>query len=69
MGFYSVTVNNSAGSVDSAVAILTVSGGRSRLTALSTRGYVPAGGCPHAGLLSAGQREPRRSSSAAWARR
>jgi hypothetical protein len=44
MGFYSVTVTNSAGSVDSAVAILTVSGGSSRLTALSTRGYVPAGG-------------------------
>jgi hypothetical protein len=44
MGFYSVTVSNSAGSVDSAVAILTVSGGSSRLTALSTRGYVPAGG-------------------------
>jgi hypothetical protein len=44
MGFYSVTVSNSAGSVDSAVAILTVSGGSSRLTGLSTRGYVPTGG-------------------------
>ncbi len=44
MGFYSVTVTNSAGAVDSAVAILTVSGGSSRLTGLSTRGYVPAGG-------------------------
>jgi hypothetical protein len=44
MGFYSVTVSNSAGSVDSDVAILTVAAGSSRLTALSTRGYVPAGG-------------------------
>ena len=44
MGFYSVTVSNSAGSVDSAVAILTVAAGRSRMTGLSTRGYVPAGG-------------------------
>jgi len=43
MGFYSVTVTNSAGSVDSAVAILTVSGGSSRLTALSTRGVAGAG--------------------------
>ena len=44
MGFYSVTVNNSAGSVDSAVAIVTVNAGSSRLTGLSTRGLVPAGG-------------------------
>jgi len=44
MGFYSVTVTNSAGSTDSAVAILTVNAGSSRLTALSTRGYVTAGG-------------------------
>jgi len=44
MGFYSVTVGNSAGSVDSAMAILTVNGGRSRLTGLSTRGLVSAGG-------------------------
>ena len=44
MGFYSVTVTNSAGSIDSAVAILTVNAGSSRLTALSTRGYVTAGG-------------------------
>jgi thiol-disulfide isomerase/thioredoxin len=44
MGFYSVTVNNSAGSVDSAVAIVTVNAGRSRLTGLATRGLVPAGG-------------------------
>ncbi|HTZ22100.1 MAG TPA: immunoglobulin domain-containing protein [Opitutaceae bacterium] len=44
MGFYYVTVSNSGGSVDSAVGILTVNAGHSRLTALSTRGYVPAGG-------------------------
>ncbi len=44
MGFYYVTVSNGGGSVDSAVGILTVNAGRSRLTALSTRGYVPAGG-------------------------
>ena len=44
MGFYSVTVGNSSGSIDSDVAILTVASGRSRLTGLSTRGYVPAGG-------------------------
>ncbi len=44
MGFYSVTVTNGAGSVDSDVAILTVASGSSRLTGLSTRGYVPAGG-------------------------
>ena len=44
MGFYSVTVSNSAGSVDSGMAILTVAAGSSRLTGLSTRGYVPAGG-------------------------
>ena len=44
MGFYSVTVANSSGSVDSDVAILTVNAGRSRLTGLSTRGFVPSGG-------------------------
>jgi hypothetical protein len=44
MGFYAVTVSNSAGSVDSAVAILTVSGGSSRLMSLSTRGYIQPGG-------------------------
>jgi len=44
MGFYSVAASNSAGTVNSAVAILTVNGGHSRLTGLSTRGYVLAGG-------------------------
>ena len=44
MGFYSATVGTGGGSVDSDVAILTVAAGHSRLTALSTRGYVPAGG-------------------------
>jgi len=44
MGFYSVTVGNGIGSVDSDVAILTANAGSSRLTGLSTRGYVPTGG-------------------------
>ena len=44
MGFYSVTVTNGVGSVDSDVAILTVATGISRLTGLSTRGYVPTSG-------------------------
>ena len=44
MGFYYVTVTNGGGSVDSAVGILTVNAGHSRLTGLSTRGYIPAGG-------------------------
>ena len=54
MGFYAVAVTNNAGSVDSAVAILTVSGGSSRLTALSTRGYVPAGGALTSGFYLRG---------------
>jgi len=44
MGFYSVTVGNGGGTVDSDVAILTVATGSSRLTGLSTRGYVQPGG-------------------------
>jgi hypothetical protein len=44
MGFYSVTVSNGAGSVDSAAAILTISGGSSRLMSLSARGYIQTGG-------------------------
>ena len=44
MGFYSVTVSDSIGSVDSNIATLTVNAGSSRLTGLSTRGFVPAGG-------------------------
>ncbi|HTZ21677.1 MAG TPA: peptidylprolyl isomerase, partial [Opitutaceae bacterium] len=44
MGFYSVTVGNGGGTVDSDVAILTVATGSSRLTGLSTRGYVQTGG-------------------------
>jgi len=43
MGFYWVAVSNSAGTVNSAVAILTVPGGSSRLTAVSTRGAAGAG--------------------------
>lgn len=44
MGFYSVAVTSSAGTVDSAAATLTVNtGGSSRLTNVSTRGLVRAG--------------------------
>lgn len=44
MDFYSVTVASSAGTVESAMAILTVnSGGTSRLVNVSTRGLVRAG--------------------------
>jgi hypothetical protein len=44
MGFYTVTVTSSAGSVDSRAAILTVNtGGTSRLGNVSTRGLVRAG--------------------------
>jgi hypothetical protein len=55
MGFYTVTVNNGVGSVGSAVAIVTVSCGRSRLTGLSTRGYVPAGGALTPGFYLRGR--------------
>ncbi len=44
MGFYSVTVSDNTASVESNIATLTVNAGSSRLTGLSTRGYVPAGG-------------------------
>ena len=54
MGFYSVMVGNSGGSVASDVAILTVSAGHSRLTGLSTRGYVPAGGSLTSGFYLRG---------------
>jgi cyclophilin family peptidyl-prolyl cis-trans isomerase len=43
MGFYSVTVTNGVGSVDSDVAILTLAAGSSRLGSLSTRGIAGAG--------------------------
>ncbi len=43
-GFYSVTVSDANRSINSDVAILTVNAGSSRLTGLSTRGLVPAGG-------------------------
>jgi hypothetical protein len=43
MGFYSVTVGNIGGTVDSDVAILTVAAGSSRLGSLSTRGVAGAG--------------------------
>lgn len=44
MGFYFVRIASGDETIDSAVAILTLSGGSSRLANLSTRGSVPAGG-------------------------
>lgn len=44
MGFYFARMQSGDESVDSAVSILTIPGGRSRLANLSTRGSVPAGG-------------------------
>ena len=43
MGFYSVAASNSAGTVNSDVAILTIAAGSSRLGSLSTRGIAGAG--------------------------
>jgi hypothetical protein len=55
MGFYSVTVTNTAGSAESAVATLTVAtGGSSRLVNVSTRGFVPAGGTLTPGFVLQG---------------
>jgi hypothetical protein len=55
MGFYSVTVSSSAGTVESALAIVTVAtGGSSRLINVSTRGYVPAGGALTPGFVLQG---------------
>lgn len=55
MGFYSVVVQGGADSVESSIAILTVStGGTSRLSDLSTRGVVPAGGNLTAGFVLRG---------------
>jgi len=44
MGIYFVRVSNGATSVDSSAAIVTLTGGTSRLANLSTRGSVPADG-------------------------
>ena len=55
MGFYSVSVSNSSGSTDSAVATITVNtGGASRLVNVSTRGYVPAGNALTSGFVLQG---------------
>jgi hypothetical protein len=55
MDFYSVTLTSSAGSVDSAVAILTVNtGGESRLVNVSTRGLVRAGDTLTPGFVTRG---------------
>ena len=44
MGFYFVRISNGGETVDSDYAILTLTGGTSRLANLSTRGSVPTGG-------------------------
>ena len=44
MGFYFARVTDGNETIDSEIAIVTVSGGSSRLANLSTRGSVPAGG-------------------------
>ena len=55
VGFYSVTVSNTAGSIDSAVATLTLNeGGTSRLINVSTRGFVPVGGALTPGFVLQG---------------
>ncbi len=55
MGFYAVSVRGDAGSVESAVATVTVAtGGSSRLVNVSTRGFVPAGGSLTPGFVLQG---------------
>lgn len=55
MDFYSVTLTSSAGSTDSAVAILTINtGGASRLVNVSTRGLVRAGDALTPGFVTRG---------------
>ena len=55
VGFYSVTVSNTAGSIESAVATLTLNeGGTSRLINVSTRGFVPGGGALTPGFVLQG---------------
>ncbi len=55
VGFYAVTVSNSFGSIESAVASLTLNeGGTSRLINVSTRGFVPAGGALTPGFVLQG---------------
>jgi probable HAF family extracellular repeat protein len=54
-GFYFCTVTNTAGSVDSPVGIVTVQvSGTSRLTNVSSRGFLPAGGTLTAGFVLTG---------------
>jgi hypothetical protein len=55
MGFYSVTVSNATGSINSAIATIAVNtGGSSRLMNVSTRGFVPAGGSLTPGFVLQG---------------
>jgi hypothetical protein len=55
MGFYTVTVTNSGGSITSPVATLTVAtGGPSRLVNVSTRGFVQPGGALTPGFVLQG---------------
>lgn len=55
MGFYAATVTGTGGSVDSAIATVTVNTGTaSRLINVSTRGFVPAGGALTPGFVLQG---------------
>ncbi len=55
MGFYTATASNATGTLESAVATLTVNtGGSSRLVNVSTRGFVPAGGTLTPGFVLQG---------------
>lgn len=55
MGFYAVTASDNSGSTDSTVAILTVAtGGTSRLTNVSTRGYLSPGAALTPGFVLKG---------------
>ena len=54
MGSYFVRVSNGSASVDSAVALVTLTGGTSRLANLSTRGRIAAGGSLTPGFVLSG---------------
>ncbi len=54
MGFYFARVSDGAETVDSAYAILTLTGGTSRLANLSTRGRIAAGGSLTPGFVAKG---------------
>lgn len=54
MGFYFVRISNGGDTLDSSYAILTLTGGESRLANLSTRGSVPTGGTLTPGFVLRG---------------